>query len=74
MRQQPMTSGLLVVEGRVEREGQHAEVPIIHLIASRLIDWSDLLGQLAAMGEGGAEGTEPVSELRMPATRDFVER
>jgi hypothetical protein len=53
--------------GRVEREDQHSEVPIIHLIAARLIDRSDLLGQLARLGKGA----EPVSDLRMMATRDF---
>jgi error-prone DNA polymerase len=37
------TSRLVLVERRVEREGEHAEVPIIHLIASRLIDRSVLL-------------------------------
>ncbi|MBR0664394.1 hypothetical protein GXW71_08510 [Roseomonas hellenica] len=42
-----LTSRLLVVEGRVEREDKHAEVPIVHLIASRLIDRSDLLDTLA---------------------------
>lgn len=36
-----VTSRLLVAEGRVEREDEHAEVPIVHLIASRLIDRSD---------------------------------
>ena len=29
-----LTSRLLVVKGRVEREDEHAEVPIVHLIAA----------------------------------------
>ena len=39
---------LMVVEGRVEREEQRAEVPIIHLICRRLEDRSDLLRGLMA--------------------------
>ncbi|GGJ41163.1 hypothetical protein [Neoroseomonas lacus] len=35
-----------MVESRVDREDQHSEVPIVHLIASRLVDRSDLLEQL----------------------------
>ncbi len=64
-------SGLMVVEGRVEREEQHAEVPIVHLIASRLVDRSDLLLRMMAMGEDGAQGDEAISDVRMPATWDF---
>ena len=37
---------LLVVEGRIERETEKAEVPIVHLIARRLVDRSDLLAVL----------------------------
>ena len=37
---------LLVVEGRVERETERAEVPITHVIARRLLDRSDLLSGL----------------------------
>lgn len=44
---------LLVAEGRVEREAEHAEVPVTHLIVRRLIDRSDLLDGLAA--SDGAE-------------------
>jgi len=81
-----LTSRLLVVEGRVEREDKHAEVPIVHLIASRLIDRSDLLDTLAKFGgqddAGWAErilgradevkSPEPGSRrVRMPGTRDF---
>ncbi|MBR0658368.1 error-prone DNA polymerase [Neoroseomonas oryzicola] len=66
-----LTSRLIVVEGRVEREDQHAEVPIIHLIASRLIDRSDLLRQLMAMGNDDTADLEAVSHMKIPATRDF---
>jgi error-prone DNA polymerase len=44
---------LLVAEGRVERETEHAEVPIVHLICRRLVDRSDLLDRLLA-----AEGSD----------------
>ena len=37
---------LLVAEGRVERETEHAEVPITHLICRKLVDRSDLLNGL----------------------------
>ena len=66
-----LTSRLLVVDGPVEREDQHSEVPIIYLIASRLIDRSDLLRRLMKMGEDATEGAEPVLYVRMPSTRDF---
>ena len=51
-----VTSRLPVVEGRVEREDEHAEVPIIRLIAARLMDRSDLLDRLAKTGDGGCRG------------------
>ena len=38
---------LMVAEGRIERETEHAEVPITHLICRKLIDRSDLLRQLS---------------------------
>ncbi|MFC7543859.1 hypothetical protein ACFQU2_36570 [Siccirubricoccus deserti] len=38
---------LLLAEGRVEREAEHAEIPIIHLIVRKLTDCSDLLDSLA---------------------------
>jgi error-prone DNA polymerase len=41
---------LLVVEGRVERAAEKAEVPIIHLIARTLVDRSDLLEGLREAG------------------------
>src|SRR3712207_8090582 len=40
---------LLVAEGRVERETEHAEVPITHLICRRLVDRSDLLDRLSSI-------------------------
>jgi error-prone DNA polymerase len=46
---------LLLAEGRVEREVEHAEVPILHVIVRRLIDRSDLLDGLGSI-DGGAEG------------------
>ncbi|MBR0653051.1 hypothetical protein GXW78_25570 [Roseomonas terrae] len=50
-RVQLLTSRLMLVEGRVEREAKHAEVPIVHLIASRIIDRSDLLDQLSTIND-----------------------
>ena len=46
---------LLVAEGRVERETEHAEVPITHLICRRLIDRSDLLDGLSSVDGGDAD-------------------
>ncbi len=43
---------LLVAEGRVERETEHAEVPITHLICRRLVDRSDLLDGLSSIDGG----------------------
>ncbi|MBU8541151.1 error-prone DNA polymerase [Falsiroseomonas tokyonensis] len=37
---------LLLVEGVLEREDTHAEIPILHVIARRLSDWSALLDSL----------------------------
>jgi error-prone DNA polymerase len=48
---------LLIAEGRVEREVEHAEVPITHLIVRRLLDRSDLLDSLVAV-DGGAPGSD----------------
>jgi error-prone DNA polymerase len=76
---------LLEVEGRVEREDRHAEVPIIHVIARCLIDRSDLLEGLlreagsawaaAALGRAD-EVARPQDDRRpprakLPASRDF---
>jgi error-prone DNA polymerase len=38
---------LMVAEGRIERETEHAEVPITHLICRKLVDRGDLLRQLS---------------------------
>jgi error-prone DNA polymerase len=40
---------LLVAEGRIERETDHSEVPITHLICRKLIDRSDLLQRLTLL-------------------------
>ena len=45
---------LLVAEGRVERETEHAEVPIVHVIVRRLVDRSDLLDGLSSVDDGNA--------------------
>ena len=62
---------LLVAEGRVERETEHAEVPITHLICRRLIDRSDLLDGLSPVGEGSdaawtGRTLARADDLRMP--------
>jgi error-prone DNA polymerase len=44
----------LVAEGPVERETERAELPITHLIRSKLTDRSDLLDGLSPAGEGDA--------------------
>ncbi len=77
---------LLVAEGRVERETEHAEVPITHLICRRLVDRSDLLDGLssvdgadaawAARSLGQADEVrrpEPGSRSpsKLPRSRDF---
>src|SRR4051794_31589687 len=73
---------LLVAEGRVEREVEHAEVPITHLIVRRLVDRSDLLNRLVEIDGGWAERAiaradevrrpEPGSTRpKLPGSRDF---
>jgi error-prone DNA polymerase len=47
---------LLVAEGRVERQVEHAEVPIIHLVVRRLVDRTDLLGCLNDPGVAAGDG------------------
>jgi error-prone DNA polymerase len=79
-------SRLLVAEGRIERESEHAEVPVTHLICRRLIDRSDLLGGLmqpeaapvwadAALGRADeVRRPDPGSarqKVGLPASRDF---
>ena len=77
---------LMIAEGTIERETEHAEVPVTHLICRRLIDRSDLLRDLNAAEAGGswsdvllARADEPRrpdigsarSKVKMPASRDF---
>jgi error-prone DNA polymerase len=63
---------LLIAEGRVEREVEHAEVPITHLIVRTLTDRSDLLDSLVAVdgdptGRDWAERTlGHADEVRRP--------
>jgi error-prone DNA polymerase len=79
-------SRLLLAEGRIERETEHAEVPITHLICRRLIDRSDLLRHLSTPDEDTAWGNASLGradEVRrpdpgvrsakagLPASRDF---
>jgi error-prone DNA polymerase len=51
-RQALICSRLLVVEGGVQREDEAVEVPVIHVLAGRLVDRSDLLD-----GLGEVDGT-----------------
>ena len=76
-------SRLLLAEGRIERETEHAEVPITHLICRRLIDRSELLTGLNASdvdGWGNAAPGPVTGDRRpsgsarapsLPASRDF---
>lgn len=79
-------SRLMLAEGRIERESQHAEVPITHLICRRLTDRSDLLGRLNAPEDDGAWGDAMLGradevrrpdpgvraeKVSLPASRDF---
>ncbi|OYW08023.1 MAG: hypothetical protein B7Z53_05380 [Rhodospirillales bacterium 12-71-4] len=48
---------LLLVEGVLERDDQHAEVPILHVIARRLLDWSALLEALPQVEAGPEAGS-----------------
>jgi error-prone DNA polymerase len=61
---------LLVVEGRGERQTEGAEVPILHVIARRLIDRSDLLDGLRRSDAGDAawaeRGLGRADEVRRP--------
>jgi error-prone DNA polymerase len=76
---------LMLVEARIERETERAEVPIIHLICKSLADRTDLLDGLmhrqaglpwgdAALGRADeVRRPDPGSRrpVRMPASRDF---
>jgi error-prone DNA polymerase len=79
-------SRLLVAEGRIERETEHAEVPVTHLICRKLIDRGDLLRQLSIPESDTAWGDAMLGradEVRrpdpgsarakagLPASRDF---
>jgi len=63
-----MAAKVLMVEGRVERQTGHTEVPIIHVICLKLTDCSDLMTQ-ALMHEPG--GTEQAGTSALPNSRDF---
>ncbi|MFC7738969.1 error-prone DNA polymerase, partial [Roseomonas sp. GCM10028921] len=85
-RQALLGARLLVTEGRVERTDDHAELPIIHLIARRLLDRSDFLDGLGRV-DGAQAGwdrllgradevrrPEPGSRqpgMKLPPSRDF---
>ena len=58
---------LLIAEGRVERETEHAEVPITHLICRKLIDRTDLLNGL--MRSDVARGWGDAALLRCDEVR-----
>jgi error-prone DNA polymerase len=76
---------LLLVEAKIERETEHAEVPITHLICRTLTDRTDLLNGLmhreanlpwrdAALGRADeVRRPDPGSRrpVRMPGSRDF---
>ena len=79
-------SRLMVAEGRIERETEHAEVPVTHLICRKLIDRGDLLRQLsisendptwadAALGRADEVRRPNPGSARakagLPASRDF---
>ena len=64
---------LLLAEGRVERETQHAEVPITHLIVRRLTDRSDLLDGLP-QGEEAPERGDAAWAERSLGRADEVRR
>jgi hypothetical protein len=77
---------LMVAEGRIERETDHAEVPITHVIYRKLIDRGDLLRQLsvsandpswadATLGHADEVRRPDPGSVRskagLPASRDF---
>lgn len=84
-RQALLGARLLVTEGRVERVDDHAEIPIIHLIARRLEDRSDLLDGLGQVDGADAgwdrllgradevrrPGPGSRRAVRLPPSRDF---
>jgi error-prone DNA polymerase len=76
---------LLPVDARIERETQHAEVPITHLICKTLTDRTDLLNGLMhreadlPWGDAALSRTDEVRRpdpgsrrpIQMPGSRDF---
>jgi error-prone DNA polymerase len=77
---------LMLVEGTIQRETEHAEVPITHIICRRLIDRTDLLNGVmeadcslefgdAALGRADeVRRPDPGSARgvpRLPRSRDF---
>jgi error-prone DNA polymerase len=84
-RQALLGARLLVTEGRVDRMDDHAEVPIIHLVARKLIDRSDLLDGLGQVGGAEAGWERPLGRadevlrpepgsrrpMKTPPSRDF---
>jgi error-prone DNA polymerase len=74
---------LMVVEGSIQRESEHAEVPITHVICKRLLDRTDLLNSLrqgdtatvwgdAALGRADQVGRPNPGSARLgPRSRDF---
>ncbi|MCB8877414.1 error-prone DNA polymerase [Acidisoma silvae] len=67
-------SRLMLAEGTIERETDHSEVPITHLICRKLTDRSDLL-QMLTQDEGSTARRSGVpgkaDEARLPPSRDF---
>ncbi len=67
---------LMLAAGRIEREADHSEVPITHLICRKLIDRGDLLGTLT-LEEGPVNTATPLrpgeakATAGLPASRDF---
>jgi hypothetical protein len=79
-------SRLMVAEGRIERETEHAEVPIAHLICRKHIGHGDRLRQLRISENDPSWADTPLGradEVRrpdpgsarakadLPASRDF---
>jgi error-prone DNA polymerase len=76
---------LMLVEGSIQRESEHAEVPITHVICKRLLDRTDLLNSLrqgdtaTAWGDAALARADEVRRpdpgscrpVKMPGSRDF---
>ena len=71
-RQALVSARLMLAEGRVERETQHSEVPITHLLVRRLTDRSDLLRGLLAEDAGDWPLAEPAWADRSLSHADEV--